>query len=406
MSELLEIERARELVLERVRPLPGEMVALERALGRVLAADVHSERSIPAFDNSSMDGLAVRADDTSGASGASPRRLALVGESRAGHHAVAALGAGEAVRISTGAALPAGADAVIRVEDVELRGGSAAALAEVQAGENVRRAGEDLLPGELAIPAGVSLGPAEVGVLGSLGLDGVSCAREPAVAVLSTGDELLERGEPHRPGAVWDSNSYSISALVERCGGQVAALRVVRDELQATHDAIAAALAHDVLVVCGGVSVGEHDHVRPALALLGIKQVFWGLALRPGKPTWFGESAAGGLVFGLPGNPVSAMVTFLLLVRPALRALLGAPPGRDRARAVLDEDYAKQPGRAHAVRCRLELGDDGWHARSTGAQGSHILTSMLGADALAIIPSAAERVRAGERVDIELIPRG
>jgi molybdopterin molybdotransferase len=226
------------------------------------------------------------------------------------------------------------------------------------------------------------------------------------VALLTTGDELLEPGETDRPGAVRNSNSYSISALVERCGGQVALLRVVRDELQATRDAIAAGLAHDVLVVCGGVSIGEHDHVRPALALLEIEQVFWGLALRPGKPTWFGVSSAGGLVFGLPGNPVSAMVTFLLLVRPALRALLGAQPRRDRARAVLDEDYTKQPGRAHAVRCRLELRDDGWHARSTGAQGSHILTSMLGADALAIIPSAAERVRSGERVDIELIPRG
>jgi molybdopterin molybdotransferase len=190
-----------------------------------------------------------------------------------------------------------------------------------------------------------------------------------------------------------------------RSGGVVTLRETARDDFASTREAVARALGHDVLLLCGGVSVGEHDHVRPVLASLGVEQVFWGVALRPGRPTWFGVSPGGNLVFGLPGNPVSAMVTFLLLSRPAILALLGAVPDSDRAKAVLDEDYPKCPGRAHAVRCRLELRDDAWHARTTGGQGSHILTSMLGVDALALIPAANGGVRAGEVVDIELVPR-
>jgi molybdopterin molybdotransferase len=191
-----------------------------------------------------------------------------------------------------------------------------------------------------------------------------------------------------------------------RSGGAVTLCETVRDDFPSTREAIARALGHDVLIICGGVSVGEHDHVRPVLASLGVEQVFWGVALRPGRPTWFGLAPGAKLVFGLPGNPVSAMVTFLLLGRPAIRALLGAAPDCHHAKAVLDEDYPKRPGRAHAVRCRLELRDDAWHARTTGAQGSHILTSMLGVDALALIPAAGCGVQAGEVVDIELVPRG
>jgi molybdopterin molybdotransferase len=406
MAELIEIERARELVLERTRDPDTELVPLADALGRVLSADACSTEAVPAFDSSAMDGFAVRAADTRGASPRSPAVLRIVDDSRAGLPAGARLGPGEAIRISTGAMLPAGGDAVVPLEEARASAERVEVLSATHAGGDIRRAGDDVKQGARVITRGTVLGPAELGVLASLGKAEVACAARPRVAVLTTGDELLEPDEPGRLGAVRNTNAYSIPALAVRSGGEVTLRETVRDDFASTREAIARALGHDVVVICGGVSVGEHDHVRPALASLGVEQVFWGVALRPGRPTWFGPAPGGKLVFGLPGNPVSAMVTFLLLGRPAIRALLGAEPDRVRAKAVLDEDYPKCPGRAHAVRCRLELRDDAWHARTTGAQGSHILSSMLGVDALALIPAASGGVRAGEVVDIELVPRG
>jgi molybdopterin molybdotransferase len=379
-------------------------VSLAAALGRTLGDDVSAGEPVPSFDNSAMDGFAVRAADTHGAASDSPVLLRIVGESRAGAPAAARLGTGEAVRISTGAMLPAAADAVVRVEDTCASDGEVEVLCAVAPGHDVRRVGEDIQAGARVLNRGALLGPAELGVLASLGCGEVVCTRRPEVTVLTTGDELLAPEERHRQGGVRNSNAFTIPSLVERSGAAVVACKTVRDERAATQTTIEAALDNDVLVICGGVSVGEHDHVRPALSGLGVEQVFWRIALRPGGPTWFGVTPGGGLVFGLPGNPVSAMVTFLLLVRPALGALLGTARDRSRTRAVLDEDYRKPPGRAHAVRCKLELCEDGWHARTTGAQGSHILTSMLDADALALIGADSEGVAAGESVDIELIP--
>jgi molybdopterin molybdotransferase len=405
VAGLIEIERARELVLERTGDPGTESVPLEDALGRVLTADACSAEAVPAFDNSAMDGFAVRASDTRVASPRSPAVLRIVDESRAGLPAGSRLRPGEAIRISTGAMLPAGGDAIVRLEDARAFADRVEVVGPARAGHNIRRAGEDVERGARVILRGTVLGPAELGVLASLGKAEVACAPRPRVAVLTTGDELLEPGQPGRPGAVRNANAYSVPALAMRSGGVVALRETVPDDFASTREAVARALGHDVVVICGGVSVGEHDHVRPVLASLGVEQVFWGVALRPGRPTWFGLAPGGNLVFGLPGNPVSAMVTFLLLSRPAIRTLLGAAPARDRAKAVLDEDYPKCPGRAHAVRCGLELRDDAWHARTTGAQGSHILTSMLGVDALALIPAANGGVRAGEVVDIELVPR-
>ena len=402
VAKLTEIEEARRLVLDRVVPLEAEPVALKDALGRVLAEPVTSADAVPGFDNSAMDGYAVRAADTAGADGGA--RLPVVDESRAGHPAQRRLAEGEAVAISTGAMVPEGADAVVRVEDTDAGSQEVEIRVEVEAGRDIRRAGEDIAAGEAVLAAGDEIGPAEAGVLVSVGRGEVACARRPRVNLLTTGDELQEPGEPLRPGAIRNSNAYSVSGLIRRSGAVLGAVEMVPDDRDATADALARALTGDVVVISGGVSVGPHDHVRPTLAALGAEEVFWGVALRPGKPTWFGVAPSGCLVFGLPGNPVSAMVTFLLFVRPAIRAMLGASPTQaDRATAVLDSDYPKQPGRAHVVRCRLELRDDGWHATPTKDQGSHVLTSMLGADALAIIPTTSGTVRTGERVEIELL---
>jgi molybdopterin molybdotransferase len=403
MPELIEIDAARAAVLERVVVLPAEDVALRDALGRVLAESVESADAVPGFDNSAMDGYAVRAADTAGASSQSPVTLTVVDESRAGHPAEVEVEPGQAIAISTGAMVPAGADAVIRVEDINPGDGRVEVRVAVDPGHDLRRAGEDIRPGDVVLEAGSVLGPAELGVLASVGRSRVACARRPTVFVMTTGDELQEPDEELRPGGVRNSNAHTVPALVQRSGGAVAGAEIVADDPRATRAALEQALDADLAVVCGGMSAGEHDHVRPALAELGAEQAFWGVALRPGKPTWFGVRNRT-LAFGLPGNPVSAIVTFLLFVRPAIRAMLGVRDAAEPTTAIMDADYHKRPGRAHLVRCRLELREDGWHATPTKEQGSHVLTSMIGADALAVLPTASETVAAGERVAIELLP--
>lgn len=398
------LEEARSAVLERCAALSCGRLAPHAALGMALAEDLSAAEPVPGFDSSAMDGFAVRSRDTRGAAPDSPVALSLAGESRAGAPATRALGAGEAFRISTGAMVPDGADAVLRVEDASLEGERVLVGVEVEPGRDVRRAGDDIEAGETVLRAGTRIGPAELGVIVSLGLETVECHRRPRVHVLASGDELLEPGEEMRPGGVRNSNAYTLSALAEQAGAEVCGSSRMADEREATRAAIGAALAADVVLISGGVSVGEHDHVKGALADLGVEERFWGVALKPGRPTWFG-TREGTLVFGLPGNPVSAMVTFLLLARPALAALGGSEPRRWRTAARLAGDYEKAPGRTHAVRCAMELDEDGWRVEPTGAQGSHILTSMLGADCLALIPPEAALVRTGERVEVELIGR-
>jgi molybdopterin molybdotransferase len=402
---LTEIEEARRIVLAEVEGPPDlEGVALADALGRTLAADATSAEDVPGFDNSAMDGYAVRAAEVATASAESAVELPLVGESRAGAPAARELGAGEAIRISTGAMVPAGADAVVRQEDTEDAGEAVRIAVAPSPGANIRRAGEDIRSGDTVIRAGTTLGPAELGVLASIDLPRVSCARRPRVVVLCTGDELRGPGEPLPPGGVRNSNAFTVPALARLAGAAVVAVERVPDDPEVTRRTLERALGADAVVICGGVSVGPHDHVRPALAELGVTERFWGVALRPGKPTWFGCRGAT-LVYGLPGNPVSAVVTFLLFVRPALLAHTGSTPDRERATAILADPYPKSPGRAHLVRATLRLVPEGWEATPTGEQGSHILTSMLGADCLAIMPSERGDLAAGERVEVELLPR-
>jgi molybdopterin molybdotransferase len=422
VSEPLAPEAARKLVLAEAVPLAAEPVPLAESLGRVTAAEVRSKIAIQPFDNSAMDGYALRSADTGQGS-----RLRLVGESRAGHPATVAVGVGEAVWISTGAMLPEGADAVLPVEDSREEDGFMLPARPSRAGENVRRAGEDVGKGDLLLTAGERITAAEVAVLAAAGVPRVECYRRPRVALLGSGDELIPPGEPLAAGQIHDSNTYALTALLREAGADPVHVAHLPDDPTATREAIAPALSPelhqilvdmepefdpvrkvDVLLVAGGVSVGRHDHVKGALAELGVEERFWRVAMRPGGPTWFGvfpgEEGSKALVFGLPGNPVSAMVTFHLFARPALLAMTGRDPDAARSRAALAATYRKKPGKAHYLRCRLEPSEGGWVAHLTRpSQGSHVLTSMLAADALAAIPAGAEEVAAGERVEVELL---
>lgn len=404
-DELIEIDEAREAVLAHCEVGAGERVPLESALGRTVIEPVAAAEQVPGFDNSAMDGYAVRAADLAGAADA-PVELRVVDESRAGRPGERELGPGEAAAISTGAAIPPGADAVVRVEDTGPAAGASGELVEVRAspgpGANIRRAGEDIEPGRPLVGAGTTLGAVELGVLASVGVARVRCARRPRLALLCTGDELVGVDDPLPPGGIRNSNAYSLPALARASGAEIAGIARAADDHDATVEAIEAGLDADALVVSGGVSVGEHDHVRPALAELGVEQRFWGVSLKPGKPAYFG-TRGNTLAFGLPGNPVSAYVTFLLFVRPALLALQGADPASARAEARLAEAYEKPTDRAHAIRCRLELSEEGWIAHPAPHQGSHVMTSLLGADALALIDADVARVERGEAVTVELL---
>jgi molybdopterin molybdotransferase len=397
VTEPISIAEARARVLDAVRPLEIEDATLTEALDRVAAHDIASPRDVPPFDNSAMDGFAVRAGP--------PAELDVVGESRAGHPSPAEVGPGQAVRISTGAALPAGATAVVPVERArELDGpGERVRVDAVEEGGNVRRAGEDVRKGDVVLRKGALLGPAELGVAASIGCDVLPCARRPRVAVLVTGDELAEPGDALGPGCIYSSNAFALAASVERSHATLVRRSTVRDDADSTRAALERALGEaDVVCVSGGVSVGPHDHVKPALRELGVAERFWGVALRPGKPTWFG-SRDHALVFGLPGNPVSAMVTFQLFVRPALAALQGAEAAPTRVSALLDDPVPLLPVREQAVRVRLSAHDGAWHAAVTGEQGSHMLTSMLGADGLAMVAPGRGETKPGTPVEVELL---
>ena len=394
MADLLSVEDARRSVLEAVRPLPAHDVALGDALDRVLARPVTGATAVPPFDNSAMDGFAIRA-------GAAGRTLRIAGESRAGHPAQVAVTEADAVRISTGAHVPDGADAVIMVERTSEQDDHVTLEADTVGGQNIRRAGEDMAAGAEVLRAGTRLGPAELGVAANAGAAVVHCAQRPRVAIITTGDELVAHGAPLGPGQIHDSNGITLAGLAARTGAEVVSVAHADDELAATETVIAAALrTADVLILAGGVSVGPHDHVKPALAACGVQERFWRVALRPGKPTWFGTRDAT-LVFGLPGNPVSAVVTFLLFARPALIALQGGDPSIPSVTARLDTAVRRTPGRDELIRVTLRDGA----ATPTGPQGSHVLTSMLGADGLARVPAGAGELPAGTVVAVELLPR-
>lgn len=395
------IHEARDAVLEHVRLLGSEEVSLDDALGRALAGDAAAPNDVPPFDASAMDGYAIVASDTTDGRVA----LRLIGEARAGTGAGVTVVPGTAVRISTGAPVPDGTTAIVPQEQTSSADATTVVVeGSVREGLHVRPAGEDILAGELVIHAGSVLGPSELGVLASLNIPRPSVVRRPRVALAGTGDELTDPGKPLPPGGIRDSNGPALGGAVHRAGGELVARVRVGDDLEATVSVLRAALRDvDILITTGGVSVGPHDHVRPALKRLGFREVFAGVKLKPGRPTTFAVNDEGTLVFALPGNPVSALMAFRLFVVPALDAMLGRERVVHPTMATADEELPGARGRTTIVRCRSSLQDDGWHVRPMRSQDSHILTSMLGIDALALVPGDRDAIAAGEPVEIEFV---
>ena len=386
MSGLRTIEQALADVLGRCRALPAETVELGAAYRRVLAAEARAVSDLPPFDSSAMDGYAVRAADT-------PGTLRVSGHSAAGHPASGDLQAGEAIEISTGAVVPAGADAVVQVERVVARAGEIDAEG-VGPGENIRPRGGDVHAGDVVVAAGVELGPAQLGALAAAGVAQVVCGRAAQVVVLPTGSELRPPGAPLGPGEIYESNSTLLAAQLASAGAHADVLAPVADDERATRAALERGLSADVLLTSGGVSVGPHDLVRTLLAELGVTEIFWGVSVRPGKPVFFGVRDST-LVFGLPGNPVSTLVSFELFVRPALAALQGAAdPGPHYRAGRLGRTVRRNEARDDLLRAVA----DGDTLTPLGGQESHMIVRAAAANALVHVPRGDGELEAGAHV--------
>lgn len=379
---------------------PAVDVELEAALGLVAAIDVLSPEPIPRFDNSSMDGYAVRAADVSAASQSEPVALRIIDESKAGAPATSSLQPGTAIRIMTGAELPPDADGIVIVEDTQEN--DEGVWVKAPSGPFIRRRGEDLAAGEVAVPAGTELDPGALAMLASCGVVDVTVHRRPRVALLVTGDELADAGDALGPGQIRDSNSIALRTLVSSTGAEVSSYALVPDELDATLTTFEEASHNaDLIVSSGGVAVGRYDLVRDVVEKLG-RVDLWRVAMQPGKPVVLG--AVNEVPFlGLPGNPVSVHVSFEQFVRPAIRKMLGcAGLLRPRLPALLTQDITKKSGRLHFVRVRLHWHEGVLRATPTGPQGSHIQSSLVACDGLAIFPLEAEHLAADSEVVVEV----
>lgn len=400
-ADWLDVHQALARILAAVRPLPAEEVALEDALGRTLAEVVVSPIAQPPWDNSAMDGYATRSADVAGATPAAPVTLRVMEEIPAGGFPTRPIGPGEASRIMTGAPVPEGADSVIRIEHTEVvPDGGVRILRDADAGRNIRFRGEDLRPGAAVLEPGRVLRPAEIGILATVGRGWVQAHRRPVVAILSNGDELVDLDQFDRVLAgdrIVNSNSYALAAAVRSAGAVPLVLGIATDERESLRAHLERARGADALVTTAGASVGDHDLVKDVLEEMGFRLDFWRAKIRPGSPFSFGM-LGDAAVFGLAGNPVSALVTFEVLVRPALRRMQGRSdvyPVTLPVRAA--ERIKSPPGLLRFLRAKLERdGEGGWLARLTGPQGSGILTSMVEADALVLIPIDVSVVEAGE----------
>ncbi len=411
---MLSVEEALEKILSYFHVLDAEDELILDALGRVLAEDIHSTIDIPPLDNAAMDGYAVQAQSTEGASPASPRILRVVGEVAAGYISRQEVGPQTAIRIMTGAPIPRGADAVVQFEDTDEEKRKTAGktpseigiLRQVKKGTNIRLAGEDISSGSLVLQAGTVLRPQEIGVLASLGREVVSVIRRPVVAILATGDELVDIKEPLTPGKIYNSNSYSLAAQVLRYGGVPQILGIARDSIEDLTGKIKQARDADLVITSAGVSVGEYDVVKTVLSQMG-EITFWTVRMKPGKPLAFGILKLGKKRIphlGLPGNPVSSMIAFEQFARPAILKMLGK---KDYSKPVIvaksESRIVNTDGRRIFARVRVTKRDGQYFARLVGPQGSGILTSMALANGLMIVPEEKQTVEEGEEVQVQML---
>ena len=401
---MISFEKARQIVLDSVSALESVETPILDALGLVAAEELTAAEQIPPFDNSAMDGYAVRAEDTKGASDQNPVELEVLMDLPAGSHTDRVVGPGQAIRIMTGAPIPPGVDTVVQVELTEkLSDDRVLILEEHEENKNIRRAGEDIAVGRSVLRPGDGITPAKIGLLASVGRARVKIVRRPVVAVLATGDELLEAHESLEPGKIRSSNSYTIISQIRACGAEANYLGIARDTMDDVRSHMEKGLSADMIVSSGGVSVGDYDYVKNALEELGVEFKFTKVGIKPGKPTVFGL-LGDKPVFGLPGNPVSSMVTFEQFVRPALLKMMGRRKLlRPVVSAVLEEDIRKKPERASLIRAIVRKEGSEYFASTTGPQGSGILVSMDLANGIILFERGEKLLKKGDRAKVQLI---